>query len=165
MRIAVYPGSFDPVTFGHLDVIERSLNIADEVVVGVLNNRSKSPLFSIEERVNMLKEMTKQHPNVKIEAFDGLLVEFSEKVNANIIVRGLRAITDFEYELQMSQTNHILAPKIDTVFLNTRLEYAYLSSSIVKEVAAMGGDISNFVPKEIVDKIYEKYNMRREHHE
>ncbi len=165
MRIAVYPGSFDPVTFGHLDVIERSLNIADEVVVGVLNNRSKSPLFSIEERVNMLKEMTKQHPNVKIEAFDGLLVEFSEKVNANIIVRGLRAITDFEYELQMSQTNHILAPKIDTVFLNTRLEYAYLSSSIVKEVADMGGDISNFVPKEIVDKIYEKYNMRREHHE
>lgn len=165
MKIAIYPGSFDPLTYGHLDVIERSLNIADKLIVGVLNNRSKSPLFSIEERVKMLKELTSKYPNVEIRAFDGLLVDFSREVHANLIVRGLRAITDFEYELQMSQTNYILAPDIETVFLNTRLQYAYLSSSIVKEVAAMGGDISNFVPEEVISGIYEKYNVRRKHHE
>ena len=146
MLRAIYPGSFDPVTLGHLDIIKRAANIFDEVVVAVLNNKAKNPLFSVEERVNMLKEVTKHIDNVKIMSFNGLLVEFAKNVNAGIIIRGLRAITDFEYELQMAQTNHILNNRIDTVFLTSNLEYSYLSSSTVKEVASLGGDVSKFVP-------------------
>ena len=137
MRRAVYPGSFDPVTFGHLDVIERSLKIVDELIIGVLRNHTKNPLFSVEERVSMLKESTKQFSHVRVESFDGLLVDFAVQSEAAVIVRGLRAITDFEYELLMSQTNSVLNPNVDTVFLTTRLQYAYLSSSTVKEVALM----------------------------
>lgn len=159
MKRAIYPGSFDPVTYGHLDIIERSLKIADELIVGVLKNNAKHPLFSVEERVNMLKEVTKHIPNVKIEAFDGLLVDYACKSKANIIVRGLRAITDFEYELQMSQINNALNSEIDTVFLTTRLEYAYLSSSTVKEVAMMGGEIKKFVPAIVAEKVREKYQI------
>lgn len=159
MKRAIYPGSFDPVTLGHLDVIERSAKISDELIVGVLNNNAKSPLFSVEERVNMLKEVTQHMPHVKIEAFDGLLVDFAVRSDANIIVRGLRAITDFEYELQMSQMNNALNPDVDTVFLTTRLEYAYLSSSTVKEVALMGGDISKFVPQIVVERVYNKFRF------
>lgn len=159
MAVAVYPGSFDPVTLGHQDIIERSSKIMDRVIVGVLKNNSKSPLFSVEERVNMLKEVTKEIPNVKIDSFSGLLVDYARSLNANIVVRGLRAITDFEYELQFAQTNRKLAPKIDTIFLFTSLEYAYLSSTTVKEVASFGGDILEFVPPAIATQIYKKYGI------
>ena len=156
MRKAVYPGSFDPVTFGHLDVIARSAAFGDEMVVGVVVNNVKTPLFSVEERVNILLEVTKDIPNVRVESFSGLSVDFAKQRGAKFIVRGLRAITDFDYELQMSQTNRILNPEIDTIFLTTSLEYAYLSSTTVKEVASYGGDISEFVPGIVVDKIYNK---------
>ena len=150
---AIYAGSFDPVTKGHLDIMVRSSRVVDELIVGVLNNRAKSPLFSVEERVNMLKEVTKEYSNIRIRSFTGLLVEFARECEAHIIVRGLRAITDFDYELQMAQTNRIMNPSLDTMFLTTSLEYAYLSSTTVKEVAAYGGDISAFVPSYVEEKI------------
>ncbi len=153
MAVAVYPGSFDPVTLGHQDIIERSSKIMDRVIVGVLKNNSKSPLFSVQERVNMLKSVTGHLPNIEILAFDGLLVDFVRNCQADVIVRGLRAITDFEYELQMSQTNRVISPGIDTIFLTTNLKYSYLSSSIVKEIAMYQGDISAFVAPEIAVKV------------
>ena len=158
MLRAIYPGSFDPVTYGHLDIIRRSCKIVDELVVGVLNNNAKMPLFSVEERVKMLEEATKDLTNVRIVPFHGLLIDFARQMDAFVIIRGLRAITDFEYELQMSQTNHIIAPDIDTIFLTTNLNYAYLSSSVVKEVARYGGDISKFVAPEVRRQVLEKYN-------
>lgn len=159
MTRAIYPGSFDPVTFGHLDIIKRSANIFDEVVVGVLNNSAKSPLFSVEERVNMLKEVTGEFPNVRITSFSGLLVDFAKESDASVVVRGLRAITDFEYELQISQTNHVLLPEVDTIFLTTNIKYSYLSSTTVKEIASFGGDISHFVSPCVAKKVYEKYGL------
>ncbi|MGN0480076.1 MAG: pantetheine-phosphate adenylyltransferase [Lachnospiraceae bacterium] len=158
MKKAIYPGSFDPVTLGHLDIIERSAKLTDHLIVGVLMNNTKSPLFSVEERVNMLKEVTCHIPNVEVIGFSGLLVDFAKQQGVSIIVRGLRAVTDFEYELQMSQTNRIVSDDIDTIFLNTNLKYAYLSSSVVKEIARYGGDISKFVPECIIDKVKEKYS-------
>ena len=157
MRRAIYPGSFDPATYGHIDMIERSAKIVDELVVAVLRNSAKNPLFSVEERVSMLEEITEHLPNVYIRSFDGLLIDYAREVGASIIVRGLRAVTDFEYELQIAQTNRIVNSQIDTVFLTTSLEYAYLSSTIVKEVASYGGDISHFVPEGLIGKIYAKY--------
>ena len=123
---AIYPGSFDPVTFGHLDIITRSSKIVDELIIGVLMNKAKTPLFSVEERVKMLKEVTKDLGNVKVVPFDGLLVEFARQQKARLVIRGLRAITDFEYEIQMSQTNHKLEPEVETMFLTTNLKYSYL---------------------------------------
>lgn len=161
MLRAVYPGSFDPVTYGHLDIIRRSRSLADELIVGVLNNKAKTPLFSVGERVKMLEEMTKNMPGVKIVPFEGLLIDFAKEMSAGIVVRGLRAVTDFEYELQMAQTNNKLSPELETVFLTTSLEYSYLSSTIVKEVAAFGGDISQFVPETIERRIQEKIMKRR----
>ena len=161
MSKAIYPGSFDPVTFGHQDIIERSSVIFDEIIVGVLNNSSKNSLFSVEERVSMLKELTKEYGNVTVDSFDGLLVDYMKESGATIIVRGLRAVTDFEYELQIAQTNHVEYPKAETIFLTTNLKYSYLSSSVVREFAAYGGDISKFVPSQFVDRVYEKYNMKR----
>ena len=161
MLKGIYPGSFDPVTYGHLDVIERSSKLVDELIVGVLNNKSKSPLFSAEERVRMLNEVTKDMPNVTVVPFEGLLVDFARKMDAGLVIRGLRAITDFEYELQMAQTNHKMEPDVETVFLTTSLDYSYLSSTTVKEVAAFGGDISQFVPGIVADLIEEKMNKRR----
>ena len=161
MLKAIYPGSFDPVTLGHLDIIKRSAAMVDELIVGVLNNNTKSPLFSVEERVKMLEEVTQSLPNVKIVPFAGLLVDFARETGAKMVIRGLRAITDFEYELQMSQVNHKLEESVETVFLTTSLEYSYLSSSIVKEVAAFGGEISQFVPEGIVARIQEKIQKRR----
>ena len=161
MLRAIYPGSFDPVTLGHLDIIRRSASIADELIVGILNNKAKTPLFSVGERVKMLEEVTKDFPNVKIIPFEGLLVEFAKQMDAKVIVRGLRAITDFEYELQMSQTNHKIEPEIETLFLTTSLEFSFLSSTTVKEVASFGGDITQFVPEVIVKKIKEKIEERK----
>ena len=161
MLRAIYPGSFDPVTLGHLDIIKRSASMVDELIVGVLNNKAKSPLFSVEERVKMLGEVTKELPNVKVIPFAGLLVDFARQTEAKMIIRGLRAITDFEYELQMSQMNRKLEENVETVFLTTNLEYSYLSSSMVKEVAAFGGDISQLVPALVADKVNEKMKEKR----
>jgi len=162
MRIAVYPGSFDPVTLGHLDIINRSALLVDKLIVGVLNNNSKTPLFSVDERVNMLEEVTRSIPNVEVMSFSGLLADFLDSLDAKIVIRGLRAITDFEYELQMSQTNRMLNSSIDTIFLNTNLKYSYLSSSMVKEVAQYGGEIKEFVPRQVISKVYEKYGISKE---
>ena len=161
MAVAVYPGSFDPVTLGHYDIIERSAKIMDRVIIGVLNNNSKTPLFSAEERVNMLKSVTAGLPNVEVQSFEGLLVDFVKKNHADVIIRGLRAITDFEYELQMPQTNRVIAPGVDTLFLTTNLKYSYLSSSIVKEIAMYQGDISMFLHPEIARKVEEKMAARK----
>ena len=161
MLRAIYPGSFDPVTFGHIDIIERAARISDELIVGVLQNKAKTPLFSVEERVIMLREVTKHLKNVKIIPFEGLLIEFAKKMDAKVIVRGLRAITDFEYELQMSQTNRKLNSDVETLFLTTSLEYSYLSSTTVKEVASYDGDITQFVPEFVAEKVTEKIKERR----
>ena len=161
MTTAVYPGSFDPVTNGHLDVISRGAALFDKVIVGVLHNSTKSPLFSVEERVRILNEATRDLPNVEIVAFSGLSVDFARQCEAKVIIRGLRAITDFEYELQMAQTNRMLSHgKIDTVFLTTSLEYAYLSSSAIKQIASFDGDITPCVPDFVAKLIYDKYREK-----
>ncbi len=152
MRVAVYPGSFDPVTLGHIDIIQRTAKMFDKVIIGVLKNRSKSPLFTAEERVELLKEVTADIPNVEVQSFQGLLIDFVRQNQANVIVRGLRAITDFEYELQMAQTNRVIAPEIDTIFLTTNLKYSYLSSSIVKEIAEFHGEIKEFLHPIVAEK-------------
>lgn len=157
MKRAIYPGSFDPLTLGHLDIIKRSSRLVDELIVAVLINRAKNSLFSINERVSMIKEAICDIPNVSVESFDGLTVDFAREKEANMIVRGLRAVSDFEYELQIAQTNHIMNEEIDTIFLTTSLEYSYLSSTIVKEVASYGEDISKFVPDFIAERVYDKY--------
>lgn len=160
MAVAVYPGSFDPVTLGHMDIIERSAHMVEHLIIGVLQNNSKTPLFSVEERVNMLKSVTSHLDNVEIRSFEGLLVDFVHDCHADVIVRGLRAITDFEYELQMAQTNRVIAPDIDTIFLTTNLKYSYLSSSIVKEIAGYNGDIDEFLHPEIAKKTREKLQTK-----
>ena len=161
MLRAIYPGSFDPVTYGHLDIIERAARISDELIVGVLQNKAKTPLFSVEERVTILGEVTKNLKNVRIVPFEGLLIDFAKQMDAKVIVRGLRAITDFEYELQMSQTNRKLDADVETLFLTTSLDYSYLSSTTVKEVASFGGDITQFVPEFVVEKVTEKIKEKR----
>ncbi len=165
MKKAIYPGTFDPVTFGHIDVIRRSAKIVDELVIGVLVNNQKTPLFTPDERVEMLKSVTGDLPNVSVIAFNGLLIDFAEAQNANFVIRGLRAVTDFEYELQMSQTNRIIDPDVDTIFLTTSLEYAYLSSSTVREVASFEGDISKFVPEHIAKLVKEKIIQKKKNKE
>ena len=161
MKTAVYPGSFDPVTLGHLDIIERSARMSDQLIIGGLNNNSKTPLFSVQERVNMLKEITKDLGNVEVKAFAGLLIDFVRANQADVVVRGLRAVTDFEYELQLAQTNRVIAPEVDTIFLTTNLKYSYLSSSIVKEIAFYDGDISAFVPASVAECIRRKMADRK----
>lgn len=162
MKAAIYPGSFDPVTYGHLDIIRRASDIFDELTVSVLNNKTKTPLFSVEERVKMLEEATKDMPNVTIDSFSGLLIDYAARKDIHVAIRGLRAITDFEYELQIAQTNRKFSSgKLDTVFLTTSLEYAYLSSSTVKEIASFNGDISECVPDFVGRMIYQKYGYQR----
>ena len=158
MKKAIYPGSFDPVTFGHLDIIKRSSRLFDEIVVAVLNNSQKNSLFSADERVTMIRDLVKEYPNVSVASFEGLTVDFAKEIGANIIVRGLRAVTDFEYELQIAQVNHVEYSELETIFLTTSLNYSYLSSSVVREFASHGGEITKFVPKEIIPLIMEKYN-------
>lgn len=162
MSKGIYPGSFDPVTYGHLDVIARSSGLVDELFIGVLDNQAKTPLFSVEERVKMLEEATREFPNVRVRPFGGLSVDFARECGADFIIRGLRAITDFEYELQMAQTNRVIARDVDTLFLATSLQYAYLSSTTVKEVAAFGGDIDKFVPPHVAECIRDKMKSLRE---
>ena len=159
---AVYPGSFDPLTNGHLDIIERAAKIVDELYVGVLNNSAKNSLFSLDERVSMLEEETAGIPNVVVDSFDGLLVDYMRRIDAQIIIRGLRAISDYEYEIQIAQTNQKVNPEVETVFLTTNLRYSYLSSTIVKEFASYGGDISHFVPERLMGRIYAKYGIKKD---
>lgn len=156
MAKAIYPGSFDPITNGHIDIIERTSKMFDKVIVGVLKNSAKEPLFTPSERVEMINDVLGHLPNVEVSEFGGLLVDFAHEQNCNILVRGLRVITDFEYELQLAQTNKIIAPDLETVFLSTNLKYSYLSSSIVKEIAAYNGDISHFVREDIAQKVMER---------
>jgi pantetheine-phosphate adenylyltransferase len=156
-QIALYPGSFDPPTRGHEDLIRRSLSLADRVIVAIATNSSKSPLFTVAERLQLLKTVAGGLPQVSFESFDGLLVDFARKVNANIIVRGLRAVSDFEYEFQMALMNRQLHPRLETVFLVPAVDQTYLSSSLAREVARYGGDVSALVHPEVAQAMAKKY--------
>lgn len=158
MKKAVYPGSFDPVTYGHIDVIKRSAEIFDELIVAVVDNKMKTPLFSVEERVKMLEEVVKDYPNVRLDSFSGLFTDYTKANNIHVSVRGLRAITDFEYELQIAQTNKILSDgQLETMFLTTSLQYSYLSSSAVREIAMYNGDLSKCVPDFVKKNLDRKF--------
>ncbi|MGE6753228.1 pantetheine-phosphate adenylyltransferase [Rossellomorea sp. NPDC071047] len=156
--IAVCPGSFDPITYGHLDIITRGAKVFDQIYVVVLNNSSKKPLFSVEERIELIREVTGDIPNVVVDSFQGLLVDYAKKVNAKAIIRGLRAVSDFEYEMQITSMNRVLEDDIETFFIMTNNQYSFLSSSIVKEVAKYGGNISELVPKRVEESLKEKYS-------
>ena len=161
MNVAIVPGSFDPITNGHLDIIKRTSELFDVVYVSILSNSAKNPWFSVEERISLIQRVTRDIPNVKVEGFTGLLVDYARERNAKFIVKGLRAVSDFEYEFQMSLTNKQLAPEIETFFITTNAKYAYLSSSIVKEVAKFGGNVTEMVPHEIIEDIKEKIGGRQ----
>ncbi|ATP93795.1 MULTISPECIES: pantetheine-phosphate adenylyltransferase [Bacillus] len=157
-NIAVCPGSFDPVTLGHLDIIKRGAKIFDEVYVCVLNNSSKKPLFTVEERCELIRQVTKELPNIKVESFHGLLVDYAKQKEAKVILRGLRAVTDFEYEMQGTSMNKVLNDDIETFFMMTNNQYSFLSSSIVKEVAKYHGSVKELVPQEVEAALKEKFN-------
>lgn len=157
MRVAVYPGSFDPITNGHLDIIKRAAKLYDRVVVGVLNNSGKNPVFTPEERVGMIKEVTSGMNNIEVDCFTGLLVDFAKEKSASVIIKGLRTVADFEYEFQMALLNKALNPEYETMFMMTDSKYSYISSSMVKELAGFKGDLTGLVPAEIINKIQEKY--------
>jgi pantetheine-phosphate adenylyltransferase len=156
-KIAVVPGSFDPITNGHLDIIERAAKIFPEVRVAVMNNSSKNPLFTVEERIELIRAVTSKFPNVKIDSSSGLLIDYARSVKASVVVRGLRAISDFEYEMQITSMNRMLDESIETFFVMTKNQYSFLSSSIVKEVAKYGGDISVLVPLEVEKALQKKF--------
>ncbi|HLR07831.1 MAG TPA: pantetheine-phosphate adenylyltransferase [Bacillota bacterium] len=156
-RLAICPGSFDPVTYGHLDIIQRGARIFDKIIVVVFNNQSKQPLFSVEERIELLRECTKDWPNVSVDASDGLLIDYARNVKANVVLRGLRAVSDFEYELQITSMNRKLDDDIETLFMMTNNQYSFLSSSIVKEVAKYKGNISDLVPDAVAKALYDKF--------
>lgn len=156
-KIAICPGSFDPITFGHLDIIQRGARVFDEIHVVVLNNSAKNSLFSVEERLELIRKVTEHLPNVTVDSFQGLTVNYAEKVNASAIIRGLRAVSDFEYEMQGTSMNRLLNEKVETFFIMTKNQYSFLSSSIVKEVARYGGDISELVPEVVKQALNEKY--------
>lgn len=156
MKIGIYPGSFDPITKGHIDIVERAARVVDRLVIGVLDNSEKKPLFTAEERVKLIKESVAHVPNVEVEAFHGLTVDFAKAHGAKILVRGLRAVTDFEYELQIAQINHKMADELDTIFFTTSVEYSYLSSSVVKEIVKYGRDVTDFVPKNVAKALKER---------
>ena len=159
-KIAVVPGSFDPITNGHLDIIKRAADVFDTVYVAVLNNSSKQPLFNVEERISLIAEVTKQFPNIRIESSSGLLIEYAQQKKAQAIVRGLRAVSDFEYEMQITSMNRVLDEHIETFFIMTKNQYSFLSSSIVKEVAKYGGNVSELVPKVVEQALKEKFNTK-----
>ncbi|MBU2445801.1 MAG: pantetheine-phosphate adenylyltransferase [Bacteroidetes bacterium] len=156
-RIVIYPGTFDPITLGHLDVIQRAASLFDKVIVSVLVNASKAPLFTKEERMEMIRETVKDYKHVEVDEFDGLLVEYAKKKNAIAIIRGLRAISDFEYEFQMALMNRKISDGITTVFLMPHEKYTYLNSTIVRELARLHADVSEFVPKSVVKKLSQKF--------
>ena len=157
VKIAVVPGSFDPITNGHLDIINRGAAVFGQVNVVVLNNSSKNPLFSVEERMELIKEATSHLSNVKVETYSGLLMDYAESVNASAIIRGLRAVSDFEYEMQITSMNRVLNDEIETFFIMTKNQYSFLSSSIVKEVAKYGGKIEELVPPQVEAALRQKY--------
>ena len=156
MKIAVYPGTFDPVTNGHLDILERALKLFDKVIITIARNTTKNPLFTEEERLALLRQATKQFQNVEVDSFEGLLVTYVQRKNAVSVVRGLRAMTDFEYELQMALMNRKLDEKMETVFLMPNEKYTYLSSNFVREIARLGGDVSKFVPPVVLKALRQK---------
>lgn len=155
--IAVCPGSFDPITFGHLDIISRGAKVFDQVYVSILNNSSKKPLFTVEERIQLIREVTKDIPNVKVDSFHGLLVDYAKEIGANAIIRGLRAVSDFEYEMQLTSMNRFLNHEIETFYIMTNNQYSFLSSSIVKEVAQYSGNISELVPPIVEQALQAKF--------
>ena len=157
MKTAIYPGSFDPITNGHLDVIERSARIFDKVIVSVLHNSTKKPAFSVEEKISMIQRATAGLPNVEADSFNGLLVDYAKQKSATTIIKGLRAVSDFEYEMQMALMNRKQNPEIETLFLISSSEYSFLSSSVVKEIARLGGNLDGFVPECIKPEIYNKF--------
>jgi len=160
LRIFVYPGSFDPVTNGHLDIIERAAKLCDKLIVAVLKNRGKTPVFTMEERVSFLEQVLDGKDNVEVIPFSGLLVDFMKQHNATTVIKGLRAVSDFEYEFQMALLNKNLNPDIETLFMMTNINYSYLSSSAVRELASYGGNIRDLVPEKIVDQIYNKFRTK-----
>ncbi|KIL50360.1 phosphopantetheine adenylyltransferase [Jeotgalibacillus alimentarius] len=159
-RKAVCPGSFDPITLGHLDIISRGAKNFDELHIVVLNNSSKKPAFSVEERMDLIRSVTKDLPNIKVDSYQGLLVDYAREVGANVIIRGLRAVSDFEYEMQITSMNRVLHNDLETFFIMTNNQYSFLSSSIVKEVARYGGDISELVPPEVEEALRQKYMVK-----
>ncbi len=156
-KVAVYAGSFDPLTYGHVNIIERALKIFDKVIVAVATNYQKQPLFSPEERVEMIKEVFKDEPRVEVESFEGLLVDYMKKKDIKIIIRGLRATSDFEYEYHMASMNRSLYPEVDTIFMVTAKDYFFISSRTIKEIASLGGEVSDFVPPIVAKKLKEKF--------
>jgi len=158
-KIAVYPGSFDPITYGHLDIIKRGLTIFDEIIVAVARNSQKNALFTTEERVELIQDVVKEDGLVTVDTFSGLLIDYVSSRSAHVIIRGLRAISDFEYEFQIAQMNSCIGQQIETLFMMTSLQYGYLSSSIVKEVCSLNGDIDKFVPPEIKKALRKKYGL------
>ena len=159
-NIAVCPGSFDPVTLGHLDIITRGAQVFDKVIVSVLHNRNKQPLFTVEERIQLLEETTSHLPNVEVDYFDGLLIDYVKRKNAKSIIKGLRAVSDFEYELQMASINRKLDDQVETFFMMTNNKYSYLSSSIVKEVAKYHAPVSDLVPVQVEEALKRKFNTK-----
>jgi len=155
--IAVYPGSFDPVTNGHIDIICRGLKVFDNIIVGVAQNSAKNNMFSVDERVEMLRESLGDNSRIRVDIIDGLLIDYVRSQGSNIIIRGLRAVSDFEYEFQLAQVNHTVEENIETMFMMTSVRYGYLSSSIVKEMGSLGGDIEDFVPECVLRRIREKF--------
>lgn len=155
--IAIYPGSFDPITNGHLDVISRALPLVDNLIVGILRNESKRPLFSVDERVTMLREVLAPYPKVEVDCFEGLLVDYAKRRRARLILRGIRAVSDYEYELQMALMNRRLAPQIETIFLMAGEAYSFVSSRMVKEVASLGGDIAGLVPAQVESRLKNRF--------
>lgn len=158
-RVAIYPGSFDPITNGHMDLIERGLRIFDQIIVAIAVNPVKKPLFSIEERIDLIRHSINDHPRVRVDHFTGLLVDFVRQQDTNIILRGMRAITDFDYEFQLAMMNRRLAPEVETVFLMTDLKWVFISSSILKEAASLGGAIEGLVPDIVCRRLREKYGL------
>ena len=158
--IAVYPGSFDPPTFGHLDIIARSSKVFSRVIVSVAKNLRKDTMFTVTERLGMLRKLTRSYPNVEVDSFRGLLIEYVRQMDAHVVVRGLRAISDFEYEFQMAHMNRKLSPEVDTVFMMTGERYSYISSHIAKEIARFGGKIDDLVPPLVRDRMYRKLGKK-----